>query len=89
MSEEVMNGGASEILDKKQLSEMLRISERTIERWIVERRVPHVRLPQRGARSEVRFLRSTILSWLKRTEVKPVPRYASYPNDKEDNHEES
>jgi predicted DNA-binding transcriptional regulator AlpA len=89
MSEEVLNRRANEILDKKQLSEMLHISERTIERWVVERRVPHIRLPQRGSRSEVRFLKSTILSWLKRTEVKPVSIYRSYANDEEDNNEES
>lgn len=63
---------AEDILNKKQLSEMLQVSERTVERWIAERRVPHVRLPTRGSRSEVRFLRSTILSWLKRTEIKPA-----------------
>ena len=72
MIEPMMNGVADEIMDKKQLSEMLHISERTIERWVVECRIPHVRLPKRGARSEVRFLRSTILGWLKRTEVKPA-----------------
>ena len=83
-----MNTSTDEIMNKKQLSEMLLVSERTIERWIVERRIPHVRLPQRGARSEIRFLKSTILSWLKRTEVKPVSKYTSYANDKEDNHEE-
>jgi excisionase family DNA binding protein len=68
----IMSVEFDEIMDKKQLSEMLHISERTIERWIVESRIPHVRLPQRGARSEVRFLRSTILAWLKKTEVKPA-----------------
>ena len=71
-----------EIMDKKQLSDMLQISERTIERWIVERRVPHVRLPQRGSRSEVRFLRSTIVSWLRHTEVKPAKQYRTNQEDK-------
>lgn len=70
-----MSSSEEEIMNKRQLSEMLHVSQRTVERWIVERRVPHIRLPSRGTRSEVRFLRSTILAWLKRSEVKPAKVY--------------
>jgi excisionase family DNA binding protein len=72
MSTSILNESIGEILDKKQLAQLLGISERTIERWVIERRIPYVPLPQRGSRSEVRFLKSTILSWLKKTEVKPA-----------------
>jgi excisionase family DNA binding protein len=70
MTEHIVSDSASEVMDKRLLSELLSVSERTIERWIVERRIPYVTLPKRGSRTEVRFLRSTILTWLKRNEVK-------------------
>jgi excisionase family DNA binding protein len=66
-----MSQDASEILDKKQLSDMLGVSERTIERWVAEGLIPYIRLPKRGAWAEIRFMRSNILKWLMRKEVKP------------------
>jgi transposase len=66
----IMSSEIEEILDKRQLSEMLQVSERTVERWITESRIPYIRLPKRGAWSETRFLKSTILLWLKRSEHK-------------------
>jgi excisionase family DNA binding protein len=71
-----------EILNKKQLAAMLHISERTIERWITEARIPYVRLPRRGAWSEIRFLRSNILTWLTKHEVKPSKFFRSHGKDK-------
>lgn len=61
-----------EVLTKEQLAELLQVSERTVERWIEERRIPFVRLPQRGSRSVVRFIKSAVVQWLKRTESKPA-----------------
>ncbi len=78
-----MSSEIEEILDKRQLSEMLQVSERTVERWITESRIPYIRLPKRGAWSEIRFLKSTILRWLKRSEHK-----ASNKLVKEVEHEE-
>lgn len=66
----IMSSEIEEILDKRQLSEMLQVSERTVERWITESRIPYIRLPKRGTWSETRFLKSTILLWLKRSEHK-------------------
>jgi len=75
---------SDEVMDKKELAQMLRISERTIERWISECRIPYVRLPKRGAWSEIRFLKSNILAWLKRNEVKPSKYFRSNKDDDED-----
>ncbi len=61
-----------EILTKEQLAEFLHVSKRTVERWVEEARVPFIRLPKRGAKCNVRFLRSNILRWLKRSEQTPL-----------------
>lgn len=82
MSEHIVSDSISEVMDKKVLSDLLCVSERTIERWIVERRIPYVVLPRRGSRTEVRFLRSTILTWLKRNEVKPARCFHSTEDSK-------
>lgn len=76
-----------EILNKKQLAALLHVSERTIERWITEARIPYVRLPQRGAWSEIRFLRSNILAWLRKHEVKPSKLFRSYEKEKNETEE--
>jgi len=60
----------NEILTKEQLAELLHVSKRTIERWVEEMRVPFIRLPRRGSKCNIRFLKSTILSWLKKSEHK-------------------
>jgi excisionase family DNA binding protein len=59
-----------EVLTKEQLAELLHVSKRTIERWVEEMRVPYVRLPERGTKGNIRFLKSTILHWLKKSEHK-------------------
>lgn len=64
--------GEDEILTKEQLAELLQVSKRTIERWVEEARVPYIRLPRRGAKCTVRFLRSNVLRWLRRNEQKPL-----------------
>lgn len=61
-----------EIMTKEQLAELLHVSKRTVERWIEEGRVPFIRLPRRGAKCNVRFMRSTIIRWLRRNEQKPL-----------------
>ena len=66
-----MSQDASEILDKKQVADLLRVSERTVERWVAEGRIPYIKLPQRGAWAEIRFMKSNILKWLIRKEVRP------------------
>jgi excisionase family DNA binding protein len=61
-----------EIMTKEQLAELLRVSKRTVERWVEEGRIPFIRLPRRGAKCSVRFLRSNVLRWLRRSEQKPL-----------------
>ncbi len=57
-----------DVLTKSELAEFLNVSERSIERWIVERTIPFILLPQRGSRCNIRFLKSTIIMWLKKNE---------------------
>lgn len=71
-----------EVLNKKQLAALLHVSERTIERWITEARIPYIRLPQRGACSEIRFLRSNILVWLRKHEVRQSKFFRSHGKEK-------
>jgi len=65
-----------EVFTKSELAEFLDVSERTIERWIQERTIPFIVLPQRGSRSNIRFLKSTIVSWLKKNEHKASNRFS-------------
>jgi excisionase family DNA binding protein len=79
-----VNFGQDDILTKSELAEFLNVSERTIERWVEERTVPFVLLPQRGSRSNIRFLKSTILQWLKRNEQKASSKYHRKENEDEE-----
>lgn len=83
MSAQPQIDNSDDILTKSELADFLGVSERTIERWIVERTIPFVVLPHKGSRCRIRFLRSTIILWLKKNE-----RRASSKLHKEDNHDE-
>jgi excisionase family DNA binding protein len=61
-----------DILTKRDVAELLQVSERTVERWISEGSIPYVPLPKRGAWSEARFLRSEIVDWMRKRTVRPV-----------------
>jgi excisionase family DNA binding protein len=61
-----------DILTKRDLAELLQVSERTVERWMAEGSVPYIPLPKRGAWSEARFLRSEIVEWMRKRTIKPV-----------------
>jgi excisionase family DNA binding protein len=61
-----------EVITKEELAELLQVSTRTVERWVEESRIPFIRLPKRGAKSNVRFLKSTVLQWLRKGENKPA-----------------
>jgi excisionase family DNA binding protein len=67
---------ADEVFTKSELAEFLDVSERTIERWVQERTIPFIVLPQRGSRSNIRFLKSTIVNWLKKNEHKATNRFS-------------
>jgi len=62
----------SDILTKRDVAELLQVSERTVERWMAEGSIPYVPLPKRGAWSEARFLRPDILEWMRKRMVKPI-----------------
>lgn len=61
-----------EVITKEELAELLQVSKRTVERWVEEGRIPFIRLPKRGSKSNVRFLKSNVLQWLRKCENKPV-----------------
>ena len=63
--------GSSEVLRYTEAAELLSLSVRTLERYVVERQIPFVELPMRGSRRRVRFLKSQLLAWLERRTVKP------------------
>lgn len=76
-----------EILTKEQLAELLHVSKRTIERWVEEAKIPYIRLPRRGSKCNVRFLRSNIFRWLKRNEQKPLGKLYGLGANGETEHE--
>jgi excisionase family DNA binding protein len=84
MSTQALLNDTDDILTKSELAEFLDVSERTVERWIEERTVPFVLLPQRGTRSNIRFLKSTIIQWLKRNEHKASNKYSRKENEHEE-----
>ncbi len=61
------------LLKKKEFAERCEVCVRTVERWVAENLVPYIRLPQRGSRTEVRFLWSKVLKHLEKQTSKPVP----------------
>jgi len=65
-----MTGG--DILTKRDVAELLQVSERTVERWMSEGSIPYTPLPKRGAWSEARFLRLEIVEWMRKRTVRPL-----------------
>ena len=61
-----------DVLSYSEAALLLGVSERTLERWVRERRIPFIQLPRRGAWSGVRFLRSQLLKWLEQQTIRPT-----------------
>jgi excisionase family DNA binding protein len=61
-----------QVLGYVETARLLRVSERTLERWVRERRIPFVQFPKRGARAGVRFVRTHVLKWLEQQTVRPT-----------------
>jgi excisionase family DNA binding protein len=61
-----------DVLTKRDVAELLQVSERTVERWMAEGSIPYVPLPKRGAWSEARFLRCEIVEWMRKRTIRPV-----------------
>jgi excisionase family DNA binding protein len=60
-------------MDYKEAAKFLGLSERTLARYVQERRIPYVALPRRGnRRTAVRFLHSQLLQWLGQRTVRPA-----------------
>ena len=60
---------SGDILTKRDVAELLQVSERTVERWMAEGSIPYTPLPKRGAWSEAQFLRSEIVEWMRKRTV--------------------
>lgn len=59
------------LLNVRELAEMLRVSRRTIETWVRQKRIPYVKLGTVGRSSLVRFRLESINAWIDAQEVKP------------------
>jgi excisionase family DNA binding protein len=60
-----------DILTTEEAAKLLRVSESTLERWRVRRRIPYVEYPRQGTWAPIRFRRTDILEWLRQHVVKP------------------
>jgi excisionase family DNA binding protein len=61
------------VMGYAEAAEFLKVSTRTLERYVRERSIPYIALPKRGAWSGVRFLRPQLVQWLERRTVKAIP----------------
>lgn len=58
------------VMGYAEAAEFLKVSIRTLERYVREGTIPYIPLPKRGAWSGVRFLRPQLIQWLERRTVK-------------------
>jgi len=74
MADQARNGPLlaehDDILTTEDAAKLLKVSERTLERWRVRRRIPYVEYPRQGAWAPIRFRRADILEWLRQRVVK-------------------
>jgi excisionase family DNA binding protein len=61
-----------DILTSEEAANLLKVSERTLERWRTRRRIPYVEYPRQGAWAPIRFRRADILEWLRQHVVKTI-----------------
>ena len=61
-----------EVLTLTEASNFICVSPRTMERYVQEGLIPHVRLPRRGKRALIRFLRPELSRWLRARMVRPL-----------------
>ncbi len=60
-----------EVMTMQEAAKFLCISSRTLDRYVREAAIPYTPLPRRGARAQIRFLRSQLVTWLRQRTVKP------------------
>jgi hypothetical protein len=58
------------VMGYREEAAFLGLSQRSLQRYVQESRIPYVQLPKRGAWAGVRFVRSDLLRWLERRTVK-------------------
>jgi len=64
-------GSSPEVMNMREAAKFLCISSRTLDRYVREAAIPYAPLPRRGARGQIRFLRSQLITWLRQRTVKP------------------
>ena len=62
---------SSEVMTIQEAAKFLCISSRTLERYVREAAIPYTPLPKRGARLQIRFLRSQLIKLLQQRTVRP------------------
>jgi excisionase family DNA binding protein len=70
---------SGEVLGYAECARLLQVSERTLGRWVQERRIPYVQFPKRGTRSGIRFVRAQVLKWLEQQTVRATRPRSSWP----------
>lgn len=65
------------VMSYREAAAFLGLSQRSLQRYVHESRIPYVQLPKRGAWAGVRFVRSELLRWLERRTVKARPAEGS------------
>jgi excisionase family DNA binding protein len=60
------------VMGYPEAAEFLKVSIRTLERYVREGTIPYIPLPKRGTWWGVRFLRPQLVQWLERRTVKPT-----------------
>ena len=58
-----------ELLTKRELADWLGVKVTTVNIWIAQRRIPHIKLARGNL---VRFKQSQIEQWLAESEVRPI-----------------
>jgi len=64
-------GPSPEVMTMQEAAKFLCISSRTLDRYVREAAIPYTSLPRRGARAQIRFLRSHLITWLRQRTIKP------------------
>jgi hypothetical protein len=64
-------GSSQEVMTMQEAARFLCISSRTLDRYVREAAIPYTPLPRRGARAQIRLLRSQLVTWLRQRTVKP------------------
>jgi excisionase family DNA binding protein len=57
------------LLDSSEVAAMLGVSRRTLEKWVQQKKIPHVKLGTAGRGSLLRFRLDSLNAWIKSQEV--------------------